>query len=209
MKSILMRSMTLAALALGLAACGGSGDDDEYVVKGRLFHSDMQTPGGVVYTGLTLKNGSDTITVKPGDTTFQFPTRLGYGDLYQVSILSNPDHQDCVVQSPALDNIQGRDVAGRLTDIDVVVSCQVKVFNVVVKTENPIKDMVLTNGSTGGTHTLTADTTSVKFPVRFGQSYGITIVKPENSPCRIEGGVGEILVDGDVENKAVLKCPAP
>lgn len=210
MKSILLRSMVLAALALSIAGCGGGGDDDEYVVKGRFLQADGQTPGGVLYSGLTLKNGGDTLEIKrpaptePYPTTFAFPTRLSYGDIYHVTITKQPDQQECAVLSPNLEGV-GRDVAGRLTDIDVVIQCKVLSHNVIVTVVNPIKDVVLTNGSTGGSFKLDTTTTEVKFPVQYGQSYGIAVVPVAGKPplCTVENASGTMDRE-DIKNVKVV-----
>lgn len=206
MKSILLRSAALAALALGLAACGGGSDDDDYVIEGRFVQSDG-TEGGVIYEGLKLKNRGEIIEIKPGAKKFSFPTKLGYGDEYHVTVETNPAHQACDVVSPALDGIEGRDVAGRLTAIDVVVNCKVQSHIVFVSINKVAEGLVITNGSTGGSYTLGNTTTPLQFPVQYGQSYGLTILtQPKTGgPCTIENGVG-IMGDNDI-NTAKIVCP--
>lgn len=211
MKSTLMRSAALAALALGLAACGG-GSDDDYVVRGTITKDTTRvnnyTDAGVRYAGLVLKNGAEEISIPVGATEFAFANKLGYGDVYEVSVKEQPAHQVCNVVSPTLDGIAGRDVAGRLTEINVVVTCQVKRFNVVVNTAKPLKGLILTNGTAGGSIELAGTETTVSFPVVFGESYGITVLKqPETGgPCTVRNGAGVLLQDDNVST-AILDCP--
>lgn len=211
MKFTLMRSAALAALALGLAGCGG-GSDDDYVVRGTITkdtaNPNNYTNAGVRYPGLQLKNGPDTIDVGVGQSTFEFPTRIGYGDEYHVTIARDPAHQKCDIAAPALDGIPGRDVAGRLTEIDVMVTCQTLRFNVVVATPKPLKGLVLTNGTAGGSIELAGTETTVSFPVVFGDAYGITVLKqPETGgPCTVQNGAGVLQTDANVTN-VILNCP--
>ncbi len=59
------------------------------------------TVSGVKNTGLVLANGSITVSVSPGATTFTFgktvPNQLSYG----VTVLSQPTGQTCTVQNGA------------------------------------------------------------------------------------------------------------
>lgn len=208
MKSTLLRPAALAVLALGLAACGGGGDDDEgdYTVMGRFLLANGD-PGGLLYNGLTLINGGDTIYIAPNATTFRFPKKLDYGDVYEVKIGNQPEHQTCDIVAPNLDGVDGRDVAGRLTAIDVIVSCSINRSNVVVSIPKPIAGTVITNGSTGGSYTITEGQTSATFSVQYGDAYGITILTQPSTggPCRIENGVG-VMGDLPITNVSLI-CP--
>lgn len=213
MKTTLMRSAAMLALALGLASCGGGGDGGDYTVRGTVV--------GLAYTGLKLTNGGDTIDVAPaggGNVSYAFPTKLDYADMYHVKVASKPEHQTCAVVTPGLESGEanyGRDSAGRLTEINVVVQCAVDTHAVIVSIPKPLKGLQLTNGSLGGTITLdgtevpVAPATVVKkaFIVAYGDSYGITILKqPETGgPCRVDNGVG---VMGDLPvDTATVVCP--
>lgn len=207
MKSILLRSLAVSALACTLASCGGGSSDADYEIAGTITDGGTTADAGVDYTGLQLKNGSDVITIEPGTKKFAFPTKLGYGDIYEVKVHKQPLHQQCTILSPALDGVAGRDSAGRLTVIDVVVRCAIETHSVVVATPKAPAGLTLTNGSLGGRYTLTGTETTVPFTVPYGESYGITILTQPTTggPCRIENGVG---VMGDVnKTDAKLVCP--
>jgi RNase P/RNase MRP subunit p29 len=48
-------------------------------------------------TGLTLTNGSDTVAIAPGATSFTFPTKVADGSVYGVAVLTQPAGQTCTV----------------------------------------------------------------------------------------------------------------
>lgn len=48
-------------------------------------------------TGLRLTNGSDTVDVAAGATTFTFPTKVADGSVYGVAVLQQPTGQTCTV----------------------------------------------------------------------------------------------------------------
>jgi hypothetical protein len=50
---------------------------------------------GLVAAGLTLTNGSDTVNVPANASNFVFPRRVGQGQAYGVTILSQPAGQTC------------------------------------------------------------------------------------------------------------------
>lgn len=52
---------------------------------------------GLSTNGLALANGSDVVRPAAGDTTFVFPTKVGEGTAYGVTILTQPSPQTCSV----------------------------------------------------------------------------------------------------------------
>jgi len=198
MKLFFLRSLAAAALACGLVACGG-GDKADYEVKGTIEN--------LKYDSLVLTNGADTLTLPGGTTKFSFPTKLAYGDIYEVKVSRKVPHQQCNVVAPNLEGVAGRDSAGRLTTIDVLVRCTIDTHTVTVAIPTPAVGAVLTNGSLGGTSKLTATTASSVFTVAYGDSYGITVLEQPTTggPCKIENGVG-VMGDDDIKN-VTLRCP--
>lgn len=63
------------------------------------------TVSGLTSSGLILANGSDSVAVAPSTTTagadvsFTFPTTVGDGDYYGVTVLAQPTGQTCTVNS--------------------------------------------------------------------------------------------------------------
>lgn len=187
MKSSFLRPAVALALALGLAACGGS---ETFAVKG--------TVTGQVYPGLVLTNQGVDLPIAVGATTYSFPDSIEYGDTYNVLVKANPPHQTCEA-----DTRYNADTAGRTAAINVPVNCGINAFSVGGKiTGLTTEGLVLTNGTTGGTVTVVKDATVFVFvtPVAFDQSYGVTILQqPTGQTCAIANGVG-VMGDAKVEN---------
>jgi hypothetical protein len=71
---------------------------------------------GLVASGLTLTNGSDTVSIPANATSFVFPRRVGQDQAYGVTILSQPAGQTC-----SLTNAVGK--VGTTNVTSVQVSC--------------------------------------------------------------------------------------
>ncbi|MEX5745331.1 hypothetical protein [Massilia sp. X63] len=213
MKFSLIRPASMLAMALGLASCGGGGDDN-YTVSG--------TVDGLIYPSLVLSNNGSDITVAPPakageQVTFSFPNKLEYGDTYNVVIKTNPPHQTCGVHPnfPA----SNADTAGRLASITARFVCAINEYTVGGKVTGLTKDntgLVIANGSTTGTTALTAadtNTTGAAFdyqlilPVQYGQTYGVTIVtQPKDRTCTIANPTGT-MGDANVTNVDITCVP--
>lgn len=192
MKSIITRPALLLALALSLAGCGGKA---KFNVAG--------TVTGLVYSGLTLTNGGETLSVPPNaastTTTFSFPKQIEYGDTYNVGLGSQPDHQSCTIGNPT-------DTAGRLASINIVISCSLIAHNVVVTVTGAPTGLVLTNGSSGtATVTTTDATTTTAFAVPYGFSYGISVLTQptDGKKCVVANASG---VMGDADTAVTVTC---
>lgn len=62
-------------------------------------HSVGGTIVGLTSAGLELVNGSDSVHPAANDTAFVFPNRIGEGDAYGVTILTQPAPLTCSVQN--------------------------------------------------------------------------------------------------------------
>lgn len=204
MKSFLIRPALALALAAGLAACGGS-DKAEFTVAG--------TVSNLSYEGLQLtNNGGDTITITPpakaGDVVnFTFPSKLEYGDTYNVRVSKDPAHQTCGVNSSYPVNA---DTAGRLAAINIPIACTINTFAIGgTITGLTATGLVLANGSTGGTVAPAKDATSYAFSlsVAYGQTYGVTVLtQPEGLTCSVSNPTGT-MGDAAVANINVACVP--
>ena len=187
MKSSFLRPAVALALAVGLAACGGTATFD---VKG--------TVTGQAYAGLVLTNNGVDLPIALGTTTYSFPGSLEYGESYNVLVKTNPPHQTCEA-----DERYNADTAGRTAAINVPVACFVNTYTVGGKiTGLTAEGLVLTNGTTGGTVAAVKDAVVFTFatPVAFNQSYGITVLtQPTGQTCAVTNGVGT-MGDAKVEN---------
>jgi hypothetical protein len=208
MKSSLMRPALALALALGLAACGGKAS---FTIGG--------TVNALQYSGLSLASNGQTIKVEPttvgtaSNVNFTFPNRIDYGDLYDITVASQPAHQSCTVISGA------KDTAGRFATINARIDCALFAPQVTGKITGLKADgLVLANGSSGGTVTLNGVSTTAAdgtvtttwpsgftFPtaVTYGQTYGVTVLsQPTGQTCTVTNGAG-IMGDVNVDNVAV------
>ncbi|QOY94236.1 hypothetical protein IM543_22595 [Massilia sp. UMI-21] len=213
MKFSLIRPASMLAMALGLASCGGGGDDN-YTVTG--------TVEGLIYPSLVLTNNGTDITVAPpakaGEpVTFSFPDKLEYGDTYSVAVKANPPHQTCGVH-PSY-QLSAADTAGRLAAINARFVCAINQYSIGGKITGLTKDntgLVLANGSTTGTTAVvpsTTDTTGAAFdyamilPVAYGETYGVTIVsQPTGRTCTVANPTGT-MGDAQVTNIDITCVP--
>jgi hypothetical protein len=207
-ESILKKSiLALCALTLaaGLSACGGG--TSSYTIGG--------TVTGLEYEGLVLQNNeTNDLAVKPlgvdannnvKNVTYSFPGEVDYGKPYSVTVKDQPKHQYC---KPAGGTA---DTAGRLTTINASISCSLLAHSIGGKITGLAADnLVLTNGSTGGTVALNKDTNGVYpdkfvFPaqVTYGQTYGVTVLnQPDGQTCTVTNGAGT-MDDIDVDTITV------
>jgi len=212
MKSYLIRPAGALVLALALASCGG-GDDDKFTVAGVV--------SGIQYPGLVLQNngGQDLAVPVPAkagdDVTFSFPNKIEYGDTYSVAIKAQPAHQTCQVSDLAPYSLS--DTAGRLSSIDVRLSCALKSYNIGGTITGLTKDntgLIISNG-TGGGFTPATDVLTAAVPfkyivdvVPYNVTYGVVIVKqPVGRFCTVSNGVG-VMGDATVENININCVPA-
>jgi hypothetical protein len=71
---------------------------------------------GLTAAGLVLANGSDTVSPAANATTFTFPTRVGDGSAYGVTVLAQPAGLTCSV-------INGAAIMGAADVTSVQVNC--------------------------------------------------------------------------------------
>lgn len=182
-----MKRMYVAgAVALALTACGGGGKA-QFTIGGAIT--------GLVYDGMVLASNGQTLAVPKNATTFAMPKQIGYGDYYDITIATQPAHQECVVS-------YGRDSAGHTASINALVSCAVLAHPIGGKiTGLTGTGLVLINGSLGGTLTAAANATSYKLSsVAFGSTYGVTVLtQPAGQTCTVQNATGT-MGDAEVSN---------
>ncbi|HEX7910785.1 MAG TPA: hypothetical protein VF534_22200 [Paraburkholderia sp.] len=82
--------IVLTTLVAGLSSCGGgSNNPPTYTVSGTVDHLSS--------SGLTLTNGTTTLSIASGATSFAFPDQLPNGTAYQITVASQPAGGNCVV----------------------------------------------------------------------------------------------------------------
>ena len=203
----------MLAMALGLASCGGGGDDN-YTVAGSVE--------GLVYPNLVLTNNGEDITIAPpakaGDpVSFSFPKKLEYGDTYAVTVKIDPPHQSCGVD-PRF-QLSSADTAGRLAVINARFICVVKEYSLGGTITGLTKDntgLVLANGSTTGSVTIgAADTNTTGTPfdyqlpvdVPYSQTYSVAVItQPKGAFCTVANPTGT-MGDAKVTNINITCVP--
>lgn len=169
-----------AACALALSACGGGGKAQIPV---------HVTVTGVVYDGLVLTTNGQDLPVPPANTGKQltFPNTLSYGDVYDITVKTQPAHQTCTPYAFTHDS------AGHFASIDAIVTCLVQPHALSgTITGLTGSGLVLTNGSMGGTAAPAAGATTFSLnSVQYGTTYGVTVLtQPSGQTCTVQKGVG-------------------
>ena len=135
-------------------------------------------------SGLTLTNGSDTLNVAAGASTFTMPTAVPEGSAYSVTVQSSPPGLTCKVSQGT-----GTMAAGNINNISVVCAYTVE-GNVVGLNAS---GLVLANGA--DTLSVSANATSFTMPngVAPGGSYNVTVqAQPVDLKCTVNGGTGTV-----------------
>jgi len=163
------------------------------------------TIGGTV-SGLTAtmilqdtgSNGTQTVTVLSGATTFTFPTAVPSGSTYSVIVSSQPTGENCTVAN-------GSGTAdANVTNI--AVTC-VTAYTIGGSITGLTGTMTLLDTSTGGNQTVTANSgaSSFTFPtaVPTGTGYAVTVqTQPSGQTCTITNGTGTV-ANANVTNISV------
>jgi hypothetical protein len=199
MKSSLMRPALMLALALGLASCGGKAG---FTITG--------TVTGQQFPGLVLGTNGMTVAIDPPTpplttVNYSFPKQIEYGDVYDVTVTQQPQHQTC---GPA-NAVLATDTAGRLGQINVPFTCALNAYAIGgTVTGLTVDGLVLANGSTGGSITLAKDTAAFSLGmVTYGVTYGVTVqAQPAGLVCSVANGTG-VMGDAPVSNIAVSCVP--
>lgn len=179
--------LAAAALALGLAGCGGSSISD-YLLGG--------TVTGLTNGTLVITEGIGTLSIGSANTSFNFPLRFPTGTTYQVYVVSQPTDQTCRIAN-GTGTIAGSDV----TNIQITCVANSRLGGTITGLTG--SGLVLANGN--DTYTAAPGTTSFFFPTKVGNSfsYGVTVFKqPAGQTCTVQNGSG-FMGNTDVTNVQV------
>lgn len=216
-KSIL--ALCALTLAAGLSACGGG--SSSYTIGGTVtglqFGSLVLVSNGMEVT-IGAPQGATSTSVTP----YTFPKQLEYGETYNImlkeigkdatgaAIYQQPPHQVC--ERSATAGTSYSDTAGRLSVVNADFICRLASHSIGGTVTGLTADtLVLTNGSTGGTVTLSKDATTGAYPTTFtfttpvvyDQTYGVTVLThPTNQTCTVTGGTG-VMKDDPITSIAV------
>ena len=150
---------------------------------------------GATITGLVLANGSDTLNVPSGATSFTMPTPVAYGSSYQVTVQTQPTGMSCSVNPSTPSTMP----ASNVTNIVVTCSDQPYQLGGTVTINQPpgvtLSDqgMVIDNTSNGDSYTFASNSTSFTLPksVPYGAAYSLTVAtQPAGLTCAINNPAG-------------------
>jgi N-acetylneuraminic acid mutarotase len=94
-----MQAIGLAGLALTLVACGGSSSSTSTTTSTNYRVGGTIT--GLSVSSVVLANGTDTVTVAAGASTWTFPNSFVAGSSYSVTVQTQPTGELCAVTSGA------------------------------------------------------------------------------------------------------------
>jgi hypothetical protein len=194
---------TLAAVA-ALAGCGGKA---QFTVQGSIT--------GLANSGLILANGSDTVSVPSGATSFAFSRQIDYGTDYFITVKQYPAHMTCAVTSGASGS------AGHNVAIQAVVACAQNEYTLggqftglTAAADGTARTLVLLNGSastpvsiSSASGTAGAGDFVFSATVPDGQAYGVTVLtQPTGLFCTVTNGTG-VMHEVAVSNLLVSCVP--
>ena len=141
------------------------------------------TISGLTASGLVLANGSDTLSVPAGATSFTMPTAVAFGSDYKVTVISQPTGLTCDVAN-------GTGTIGDAAVTNIAVTCSDQALSVggTISGLERASGLVLVDGAT--TYTVPADATS--FTLDTAQSAGGTYsVRIQSQPVGMTCSVGQ------------------
>jgi sugar lactone lactonase YvrE len=169
------RLIPCALVSLALAACGGGGGGGGSGAGsgggGAASYTIGGTVSGLSSSGLVLANGSDTLNVPSGATSFTFATKVSSGASYDVTVTSQPAGGTCTVTSG-----QGTATANVTS---VMVACTVKTYSISGTVSGlTASGLALQYYSGGQTLAVAAGATKFAFsqPVPYGTPVKMTVV---------------------------------
>lgn len=187
----LQKAAAIAALTLPLAliGCGGSDDPASHTLGG--------TISGLTGNGLVIANGSDTLSVSAGATSFSMPGQVRTGASYALTVQTQPAGQVCAFAG----------ASGTMPDADVttaVLTCASNAATVGGSVSGLNETgLVLANGSDTITVAAGATAFTMGVPVTNGSAYGVTVqTHPAWQRCSVGNGSGTIS-GGNVSNVTV------
>jgi len=143
------------------------------------------TVSGLTVAGLVLANGTDTVTVASGATSFVFPTALAAATPYSVSVSTQPNGWTCTVSGGA-GNMPTNNVA------NVQVTCAINSYTLGGSVSGlTAVGLVLTDGTDNQSVAPNAASFTMHTSLAFGSTYAVTVKsQPVGMKCTITNGTG-------------------
>lgn len=190
MKFSLARPALALAVSAMLASCGGGGKATYPITVTVRNLQNMQDGPLVLST-----NGMD-LSFTPAnpvaDITKSFPSEIEYGQPFNVTPSTQPEHQACAPSTDYPFNLLPSGTAGQLAKIQIYYTCAPVLYSLGGTVTGLTADgLTLTNGSTNGPIAVAANSTSFSFgnAVPFNTTYGVSVVtQPTGLTCTVTGG---------------------
>jgi hypothetical protein len=141
---------------------------------------------GLTVSGLVLANGSDTLSVPAGASTFTMPTAVAYGSSYKVTVTTQPTGLSCNVT-----NGTGTIAADAVTNIAVTCTDQPLTVGGSISGLGNATGLILINGT--DTYTVPAGATSFTLdaPETPGSTYAVRVQsQPTGMTCSASKALG-------------------
>jgi uncharacterized repeat protein (TIGR03803 family) len=152
--------------------------DQSYTVGG--------TVRGLAGSGMVLVNGSDTLAVKPGASSFTMPTTVAYTSAYAVTVQTQPTGLTCSVS-------HGTGTMGSAAVTNIAVTCSANTYTVsgTISGLTASGLVLLDNGGDATTLSANATQFTMNTGVAYGGAYAITVQTPPTGlVCSVSNGTG-------------------
>jgi uncharacterized repeat protein (TIGR03803 family) len=169
-------TMPASNVASVVIACS----DQSYTVGG--------TISGPTSSGLVLANGSDTLAVNPGASSFTMPAAVAYTSAYAVTVQTQPTGLTCSVS-----NGTGTMSSAAVTNITVTCSANTYTVGGTISGLTASGLVLLDNGGDATTVSANAAQFTMNTGVAYGSTYAITVQTPPTGlVCSVSNGTGTV-----------------
>src|SRR5580658_2151860 len=156
------------------------------------------TIGGLISGGMVLANGSDTLAVNSGASSFTMPTAVAYTSAYAVTVQTQPTGLTCSVS-----NGTGTMSSAAVTHIAVTCSANTYTVGGTISGLTASGLVLLDNGGDATTVSANATQFTMNTGVAYGCPYTITVqTPPMGLVCVVSNGTGTMGA-ADVTNVSI------
>jgi uncharacterized repeat protein (TIGR03803 family) len=152
--------------------------DHAYSLEGSISHLNG--------SGLVLANGTDTLVVSSGATSFRMPTPVAYTRSYGVTVQTQPTGLTCSVSN-------GTGTMGSAPVANIAVTCSANTYTVGGTISGLAASglVLLDNGGDATTVSANATQFTMNTSVAYGSAYAITVrTPPTGLVCSVSNGTG-------------------
>jgi N-acetylneuraminic acid mutarotase len=188
------------SVANGSATAGTANISNVVVTCSPLSFTVGGSVAGLNGSGLVLANGTDTLSVPSGATSFTMPTPVASGSGYTVMVATQPTGLSCSVQG-------GSNTVGTANVTNIAVTCSDQPYTLggTVSGLNG-SGLVLANGTDTVTVPANATSFTLPTPVAFNSNYAVTVAtQPTGLTCSISSGATGTMPASNV-NTVMVVC---